>query len=372
MAPFSPLGPVGRGRTERAPADPPEPDPDEVLPDGPRVTVMTRNLSFGTELKPILEAESQTAFLNAVATAFNQAMATDFPIRARAWADEIEETRPDLIGLQEAVLWRFRSPADPTPHLPQATDVAADLVELLLGHLQSRGLDYVVVIAQEGQDIEAPGVFPTGSPWFGPGPVDIRLTHREVILARRSDALALTNEQGGQYVAQATVPIGMGSISLPWAWASVDATMQGRTFRFATTHLDPASAARQKEQAREFLIGPGDTQLPIVWVGDFNSDAEATSITGLPPSTDTYGYIIEHGFRDTWKARNPGQPGFTCCQWFELNNPVSRLEERVDLVFTRERFPVIDARLVGNDPASQTPSGLWPSDHAGVVVTLGL
>jgi hypothetical protein len=31
----------------------------------------------------------------------------------------------------------------------------------------------------------------------------------------------------------------------------------------------------------------------------------------------------------------------------------------------------LDAELVGEEPADRTPSGLWPSDHAGVVVTFG-
>jgi len=33
---------------------------------------------------------------------------------------------------------------------------------------------------------------------------------------------------------------------------------------------------------------------------------------------------------------------------------------------------VVDATIVGGDPANRLPSGLWPSDHAGVVVTLQL
>jgi endonuclease/exonuclease/phosphatase family metal-dependent hydrolase len=76
-----------------------------------------------------------------------------------------------------------------------------------------------------------------------------------------------------------TVPTVIGvPVSLPWAWASVDATLSGRSFRFATTHLDPISGAAQQLQLNEFLAGPGSTTLPIVWVGDFNSDAEATAL----------------------------------------------------------------------------------------------
>jgi hypothetical protein len=324
---------------------------------------MTRNLSFGTDLGPITAATSQYEFITAVAAAYAQAQATDFPGRARAWADEIEHARPDLIGLQEAVLWRTQTPADFSP-TPNATTVQADLVGLLLSELRSRGLRYEVVIAQTGFDIEAPGLFPAGL-------VDVRLTQREVILVRKSAGLKLTNTQGGQYAAFLTIPTIVGvPVSLPWAWASVDMTLNGRSFRFATTHLDPISGDAQQAQAAEFLAGPGTTTLPIVWVGDFNSDADATVITGVPSATATYGSIIAVGFSDAWKAKHPADPGFTCCQATDLLNPTSTLTERDDLVLTRGPFHVGRASIVGDETTDRLASGLWPSDHAGVVVIL--
>ena len=328
-------------------------------------TVMTRNLSFGTDLGPIVAATNEFEFVTAVAAAFTQAQASDFPGRAKAWADEIERARPDLIGLQEAALWRTQTPADFSP-TPNATTVEADLVGLLLAQLRSRGLKYDVVMAQTGYDIEAPGLFPSGF-------VDVRLTQREVILARKSPGLKLTNVRGGQYAAYVTVPTIIGvPVALPWAWASVDATRSGHSFRFATTHLDPISGVAQQLQATEFLAGSGNTKLPIVWVGDFNSDAEASVITGVPSATATYGSIIASGYSDTWKLRHPADPGFTCCQATNLLNPTSMLTERVDLVLTRGSFHVGKASLVGDEATDRLRSGLWPSDHAGVVVTLEL
>jgi endonuclease/exonuclease/phosphatase family metal-dependent hydrolase len=326
---------------------------------------MTRNLSFGTDLAPIISATNEFEFVTAVAAAFDQAQATDFPGRATAWADEIERARPDLVGLQEAVLWRTQSPADLSP-TPNATTVRADLVELLLGELRSRGLKYEVVFAQTGTDIEAPGLFPTGL-------VDVRLTQREVILARKSPELKLTNAQGGQYAARLTVPTVIGvPVALPWAWASVDVRFHGQSFRFAATHLDPISGVAQQLQANEFLAGPGGTTLPTIWVGDFNSDAEGTVITGVPSATATYGSIIAAGYADAWAARHPSSPGFTCCQATDLLNPTSTVTERVDLVLTRGPFDVGKASLVGDEASDRLLSGLWPSDHAGVVVTLEL
>jgi hypothetical protein len=332
---------------------------------GSELTVVTRNLSFGTDLNPILAATNQFEFVTAVSAAYAQAQATDFPGRASAWADEIEHARPDLVGLQEAALWRTQTPADFSP-MPDATTVQADLVGLLLAELRSRGLKYEVVIAQNGFDIEAPGLFPAGL-------VDIRLTQREVILVRKSAGLRLANARGGQYAAFLTIPTVIGlPVSLPWAWASVDATRSGRSFRFATTHLDPISGASQLAQAAEFLAGPGNTIMPIVWVGDFNSDADAAVITGVPSATVTYASIIGAGFSDAWKAKHPSDPGFTCCQATNLLNPVSTLTERDDLVLTRGPFHVGRASIVGDETGDRLASGLWPSDHAGVVVILDL
>jgi endonuclease/exonuclease/phosphatase family metal-dependent hydrolase len=203
--------------------------------------------------------------------------------------------------------------------------------------------------------------------------VDVRLTQREVILARKSSGMKLTNAQGGQYAAFVTVPTIIGvPVALPWAWASVDVARNGRSFRFATTHLDPISGAAQQAQAAEFLAGPGATTLPIVWVGDFNSDADATVITGVPSATATYGSIVAAGFADAWKARHPSDPGFTCCQATNLLNPLSTLTERDDLVLTRGPFHVGRASIVGAETTDRLASGLWPSDHAGVVVTLDI
>lgn len=332
---------------------------------GNELTVMTRNLYFGTNLDPVIAAQTQLEFFTRVAAALTQAQATDFAGRAKAWAAEIDSARPHLIGLQEAVLWRTQSPADFSP-VPNATTVEADFVALLLAELRARGLKYEVVIAQTGYDIEAPGLFATGFK-------DVRLTQREVILARKDGGLKLSNAQGGQYAARITIPTIIGvPVPLPWAWASVDATFHGQSLRFATTHLDPISGAAQQAQANEFLAGPGATTLPVVWVGDFNSNAEGTAITGVPHATATYGNVIASGFSDTWKVAHPGDPGFTCCQATDLLNVPSQLDARIDLVLTRGPFGVEEASIVGDEVTDRTPSGLWPSDHASVVVTLEL
>ena len=53
-----------------------------------------------------------------------------------------------------------------------------------------------------------------------------------------------------------------------------------------------------------------------------------------------------------------------------LDNPVSKLDERIDYVFVRDA-DVRECRVVGDQPEDRTrPGGIWPSDHAGVVARI--
>jgi endonuclease/exonuclease/phosphatase family metal-dependent hydrolase len=335
---------------------------------GTTVTVMTQNLYFGADLTPVIQTTTPTGFFAAVTAAYNQGVASDWNGRAMQWANEIAAAKPDLVGLQEAAQWRTQFPSDFSP-IPDATTVAADFVNLLVTDLAALGVPYTVAAADTGYDVEAPGSFPGPFPLY----TDVRVTQHDVILARQESRLKVSNPQAGQYQARITIPTVVGiAIPLPWAWASVDASVGGHTFRFATTHLDSISGAAQVAQAQEFLTGAGSTTLPLVWAGDFNSDADATTVTGIVPDTATYQNIVTSGLTDTWAAVNPGDPGYTCCEGANLDNPQPTLDERIDHVFTRGPWQAVNVTIVGASPADKTASNLWPSDHAGIVAKLNL
>ena len=96
-------------------------------------------------------------------------------------------------------------------------------------------------------------------------------------------------------------------------------------------------------------------------LGDFNS----------LPGSPTYAALRAAGFDDAWTRANPDDhTGFTCCYRERLDDPTDRLRARIDLVLTRGPIAATEAFLVGQAPAD-LHSGLWPSDHAGVVATLG-
>ena len=326
------------------------------------LTLMTQNLYLGANLSSIFVATTPQEFVAAVGSAYNKIQASNFVERANSIANEIKQTRPDLIGLQEVSLLRTQSPSD-GPITP-ATNVSLDYLQILLDALNVRGLNYEPIVVQTAFDAEVPGLI-SGSL------VDLRLTDREVILARADNKdFTLSNIQGAQFAANFTVTTPLGSISIPRAWVSVDVTFdKGDKARIVSTHLEPLlhpqlSPIIQGLQADELLNGPGNTNLPVVFIGDFNSKAD-----GL--GTPTYSKIIDAGFIDAWNIRGKGN-GFTCCQAENLLNQVSSLDERLDLVLFRGDFKVKDIELVGNSQNDRTLSGLWPSDHAGVVATLKL
>jgi endonuclease/exonuclease/phosphatase family metal-dependent hydrolase len=327
------------------------------------VTVMTRNLYIGVDESPLFTAlPEEIPFL--VAELFQKVLATDFPARAQALADEIAIKQPDLIGLQEVSLFRIQSPGDALIGNTPATTVALDFLAVLLSALSDRGLAYTVVAETNNIDVEVP-IF-TGSDILD----DIRVTDRDIILARadlKTADLKLSNPQAGNFAAQLPIPLAGQYVPIPRGWAAVDVKVRGKSFRFVTTHLESFSPIYQVIQGNELLLGPANTNLPVVMVGDFNSDAEPTG--SGPDKTLTYQNLINAGFVDAWSQAGLG-PVFTCCQAEDLRNEASSLNERIDLVLFRGQFTVTGADIVGEALADRTPSGLWPSDHAGVAATL--
>jgi endonuclease/exonuclease/phosphatase family metal-dependent hydrolase len=330
------------------------------------VTVMTRNVYFGADLAPAIAARTVPELIAATTHIFAVVQASHIPARAEALAAEIAAAQPDVVGVQEAALWRSQFPPDFAP-APNATHVEFDFVQLLLDALAARGSAYQVIGVHVTNDLEAPALTAAGVCCR-----EIRFTDREVILARtdraHNDLLALTNLQDGTFVAQAGFVLPTGVLYRERrGWLAADVDVRGARFRFVTSHLQaegPGNAI-QEAQGLELLTGPAATTLPVVLVCDCNSRADGTG-------TATYGNAIAAGFADAWLEREPHDAGLTCCQAEDLRNAVSEFDQRIDLVLVRGNAHVRQARTVGGEPDDRTPDGLWPSDHAGVVATLQL
>jgi endonuclease/exonuclease/phosphatase family metal-dependent hydrolase len=336
--------------------------------EGPSVSVMTRNVYHGVnaELADAAAAQSPQEFFVKATAVFNGYHQRNFPERAALLAAEIEETQPDVVGLQEAVMVRTDTPPADGPQTP-AEQVSLDYLQILLDKLQARGLNYTAVVQSINWDIEVPT-----SQNF-----DLRHTDRVVTLIRTDgkSGLKVLGTNSGHFQRNCTLPSALGPIKILRGWTSVDLSIRGKAVRFINTHLDGDCSdfdpTIQFDQAQEIIQGPvqeaKDRNFPVILLGDLNSKADGTG-------TPTYAELIkpEVGFADAWVEAGRGS-GYTCCQDADLLNPAPSLEDRRDFVlFLSGALQTTDAEVVGANPADRTPSGLWPSDHAGVVADLRL
>ena len=333
-------------------------------------TVMTRNVYLGADLAPAIFAVVTGGDVVAAVTEVWAAVRfTDFPARAEGLAAEIAAAKPDLVGLQEAELWRSQTPADFVQG--NAEHVEYDFVKILLDRLEARGLHYGLVAEERGFDAELPGFLSETATELS----DIRLTERDVILARtdlKTSDLKLSNAQTGHFATNVEYPLDGGAITVLRGWASVDAKVRGKSFRFISTHLEADSEEVRVAQALEIVAGPANTPLPVVFAADSNSNANGG------PTSAAYFALIGAGFTDAWFEAHPGAEVSTCCNAPLLTNPVFPWalddEGRIDLILYRgtKDLRTLSAGLFGNNPADRVSNGLaliWPSDHAGVAAT---
>lgn len=314
-------------------------------PDGPTTfKVMTQNLYLGGELFLALTEPDLT---DAVELIWSSVKATDFRERAKVIADSIEAEKPDLVGLQEVSLWRTQ-PSDGIFIIPNATAVAYDFLDILLGELGARGLSYRVAASVQNADVEVPGSSLT----------DYRLTDRDVVLAKESLPIVSTASGIYPHLAIITVPSPIGDIPaiIPRGWVSVEFRAGGKTIRAVSTHLEAFSEDVAAQQATDLIGIASPATQPTIVLGDMN----------LAPDSAGYAtFLAGTGLSDTWADLNGTDLGLTCCWSPDLKS--GAFTTRIDLVFATAS-PTPTSAVKVDDGTERTPTGLAPSDHAGVVV----
>lgn len=327
-----------------------------------RAVFMTRNVYFGADVTPLLDPTLPPERIPAVgARVWKQVVSNDFQGRAAALAAEVDRYRPHAIGLQEVALYRMEKPADPTS---AATDPLLDFRTIFLAALADRGLDYRVAAVSRNFDVELPILDPTSPTSL----TDVRMTDHDVVLVRGD--LAWRNPATDHYAFNLQVPLAGTLVEIFRGWAAAEVEIEGTWYRFLTTHLEPLStgAVFQERQALELVGLLEASALPTVVAGDFNADPR--------DDADTYGILTDGDeFTDVWTPRGEG---FTCCQLPDLENVVSDLDRRVDLILVDGDVDPgapglpdgVRAERFGHRPSDRTVSGLWPSDHAGVLAVV--
>lgn len=347
------------------------------------VKVMTQNLYIGADINRVLEIDSLADLPEVVAETFAIILATNFPERAEALADQVARFRPHIIGLQEAVEFLRQSPGDFSLGNPMsATEPVFDYLTILQNALLTRGLNYEVAAIVNNADLEVPivvGVDSGGMPLLD----DIRAIDRDVILVRRG--VETSRPVAQNYAVNLQVGLaGIAAVELTRGFAAVDAKIGGTTYRVVTTHLEERLAELELEQIQALqaaeLIGELATEtLPVILLGDLNSSpTDLPTQVAVPP----YQLFTVSGYADIWQSGPFGRhkPGLTCCQEEDLMNETSTFDRRIDHIFVRSGVEFLPTQavgpnisfVVGDRQKAKTPSGLWPSDHAGVFARMRL
>lgn len=323
------------------------------------ITVMTRNVYLGADIFRVVNADP-ILIVPTIAEVYGTVVATRFDERAQVLADEIAQYQPQLIGLQEVALVRRQSPGDVFFGNPEpATDIDMDFLQMLMDAIGERGLNYTVAASVDNADIELPLIVDGG------GLDDIRLTDRDVILVRND--VTVVESEIGNYADNVMIDLSGAQINFNRGYTAVRATIDERDYRFVNTHLEVSGQpVIQGQQAAELIDILASESLPLIVVGDFNATPDS-------PPVQAFARLTDAGFVDLWTQRavDDNDPGLTCCFSETLMDPLPDFTSRIDHLFVRGNpataVDAVDAVVVG--ATVQTASGLWPSDHGGVVST---
>jgi len=350
------------------------------------VNVMTRNLYLGADLAPAISASGLTAFTEATGQILREVTANSFPTRAKGLAQEILKKKPDLVGLQEVALWRtgppslevfLNSAAKPTAETVRYDYLPELMAQLNKGKGNKGKPQYRVAVSQDEFDFEAPanenGVAGDGPNGAIPNAeINGRLTMRDVILVRNGAGVTFKRPRAGHFANLLVVTVSGVQLAVTRGWVAVDAKVRGsHAFRFVNTHLEAFDPATQVPsiralQAAELVApgGPATTSLPVVLLGDLNSDDDTVE----PGDQQAYRTLLGAGMRE----RSTNTP-LGCCLKSSLlavgaGGSVADFNHQVDHVMTRDpkEIKLKTSSVTGRQPVN----AFWDSDHAGLFSAL--
>ncbi len=364
--------------------------PASKAPPAKPITVMTRNIYLGADIQRPVDAAlaaqdagatpQQVVGALAVATDYTRGIVdqTNFPTRSKLLAREIASAKPDLVGLQEVALWRSGPLELDKVGVPNAETVDYDFLAILLADLRAAGTPYVAEVVGKRADVESPSF--TAS--MG-NPRDIRLTMHDVILKRATNALKVTDTHDQKFTHNLAVEISGVTMDFSRGYQWVDVTSGGTSFRFVNSHFEAFSSDLALAQGMQVVAEATARDRTTVFVCDCNSDPLLEKIKehDTVPHKAPYDFITgddpgQGGYTDQWLEWADAEDGWTS-GLSELVNDDSPagFDHRIDMVFSHTpdgRALVVDRGFItGNELADRDPAtGLWPSDHAGVVLRL--
>lgn len=380
--------------------------------DSEAITVMSRNLYLGADVGVALELIPD--FSAAAQFMWEQVAATDFAKRAPALAKEAIDADADVIGLQEATNWYCKK------NLWSKKIVVFNFTELFLKATKDAGHEYVLAhkagatALNIGYSIPAipyltmvkdPKVF---QPLFGSDRAACGFEIGDAIAVKRQLAGRILKVGNSEYEVSYSIVPKLMTIYRGYTW--IDLQFNGSKVRIVSTHLESLwdadkvpNAARQAEQ---LITDLSKTKMPLIVMGDFNSDPrdprpDKESNSGGQPEAgkscpaqvtqptvatarygcNAYWLMQKAGFTDvgpnsldplnyTWgmDALLQGADPDRLKAAKAIGNSAG-FTDRLDYIFIQNGAKAGSARVIGSSPYI---SGAWASDHAGLVAEVTL
>lgn len=362
----------------------------------PSVTVMSRNIYLGAdvgralELIPNLPAAAQYMW--------DQVKQTDFSKRAKILATEIKQSSPDVIGLQEATIWYCKK-------YPWSKKVEVfNFTEQLLDALDGR----YELASKDGIRALNPGFSINPIPFltkvndeqtfkevFGSSSAACGFETGDALLVKKSDNLEVIEAGNSEYEASYSIVPTIMTIYRGYSWA--DIKVKGVPTRFVTTHLeslwDDNKVPNSAKQAMQLVNDLSNTKMPVIVMGDFNSDPRDPRSKDQPNpgeqpiqsqacqanaiTCNAYLIMSQAGYKDagpdsldpknyTWgmNALLTGADTKRLVAAKSMGNEYG-FTDRLDYIFSKNGTESVASEIIGTQ-------GEYGSDHAGVVATIAL
>jgi endonuclease/exonuclease/phosphatase family metal-dependent hydrolase len=301
----------------------------------PTITVMTRNVYYGADLRPLAVTAPGPPFWDLATEMFDTLKSEDPKGRMKLVAREIAKAKPDVVGLQEVATWR----TGPEP----ASRVAYDFLALITTELKRLHHPYKVAAVQQGLDIEGP---------MAEGK-DLRLSMGDAVLVKKG--VKASPADSTLFDSQLVIPTqAIGTVSVGRGYNDLDVTKKGATVHVVNTHLEAFSAANRLDQAEELVAGPLQSTRPTILVGDLNAGPTGPKPEDIPP----YTAITDAGFVATRTADH------NCCYKSLTDTDQTHWDHDGDWIMTKPAQTLVDSYTVGTET---TAAGIHPGDHGGVV-----
>lgn len=320
--------------------------PQSTIP----LKLMTWNLYLGGEIGRVIDARPALLPMRS-RQLWEMVQKTDFNERVKAIADQISAEKPDVLALQEVFTWtliRKRGLMAPQE------ETVYDFLPTLMQALQERGCPYFVVVHSPGANL----VLPLEEQ------LDVRLEDSVALLLRVQPegsplaSLQWENARQARFTKNLKADMDGEPFYISRGWAGVDLRQGECLLRVVTTHMEYFDEEVRAQQSDELLKVACGVHGPRIVLGDFNSR----------PDSAVAQTFANYGYKDAWIEAHPkGLATYSSGQDEDLRNPGDRNNERLDWVLLRGPIKLNAIRQVGSSTQSKTGSGMWASDHMGLV-----